>query len=109
MLYWMKTTSKAIMLVLAVVLWGGCQPKYQPPIEVKTMQVACGWGYKILINDTLFIYQPHVPSVPGERRFVQRTQAKAAGELVKEKIIKGKSPALRPEDLKALKISSVSC
>jgi len=73
------------------------------------MSVGCGWGYEIVIEDTVYIHQPHVPAIIGERPFADRRQAAAVGEMVKQRIEHGQKPTIFTSDLRALKILSVSC
>lgn len=45
-----------------------------------------GWGYDILINGKLYIHQPIIPGVQGNRVFSSEEKAREAGELVISKI-----------------------
>lgn len=45
-----------------------------------------GWGYDILINGKLYIHQPIIPGVQGNRVFSSEEKAREAGELVVLKI-----------------------
>lgn len=45
-----------------------------------------GWGYDILINGKLYIHQPIIPGVQGNRVFSSEEKAREAGELIVSKI-----------------------
>lgn len=45
-----------------------------------------GFGYDIYIFDALYVHQPNVPAINGNRGFKTKEQAKQAGELVAYKI-----------------------
>lgn len=45
-----------------------------------------GWGYDILINGKLYIHQPIIPGVQGNRVFSSEEKAREAGELIVTKI-----------------------
>ncbi|MBI3501553.1 MAG: DUF4907 domain-containing protein [Bacteroidetes bacterium] len=45
-----------------------------------------GFGYDIYIFDALYVHQPNVPAINGNRGFKTKEQAKNAGELVAYKI-----------------------
>ena len=45
-----------------------------------------GYGYDIYIFDALYVHQPNVPAINGNRGFKTKEQAKNAGDLVAYKI-----------------------
>ena len=45
-----------------------------------------GFGYDIFIFDAMYVHQPNVPAINGNRGFKTKEQAKQAGELVAYKI-----------------------
>lgn len=45
-----------------------------------------GFGYDIFLFDAMYVHQPHVPAINGNRGFKTKEQAKTAGELVAYKI-----------------------
>lgn len=54
--------------------------------EVRTFQDKEGWGYDIYMNGKLYIHQPHIPAVSGNKAFNNEADAQKAGELVVYKI-----------------------
>jgi hypothetical protein len=44
------------------------------------------WGYDIYANSTLFIHQPYIPAVPGNKGFQSAQQAEIAGKFAAYKI-----------------------
>lgn len=51
-----------------------------------TEQGGNGFGYDIFVNDKLYIHQPHIPAVAGNKSFASESDAQKAGEFVSEKI-----------------------
>ena len=45
-----------------------------------------GYGYDIIVDGKLYIHQPHIPAVSGNRSFQSEADAKKAGEFVANKI-----------------------
>ncbi len=76
------------------------QPQENPyknaKIEVKTLDNAKsknaddvkvgGYGYDIYIFDALYVHQPNVPAINGNRGFKTKEQAQKTGEMVAYKI-----------------------
>jgi hypothetical protein len=58
-------------------------------LEVKTYQndsTLKGWGYDIYADGALYIHQPHIPAVPGNKGFQSVQKAKTAGNFAVYKI-----------------------
>jgi preprotein translocase subunit SecD len=62
------------------------------PVSSKVFQGTYGWGYEILVNDTVYIHQDIIPSLPGKTGYLQKEQAEAAAQLVVNKLKSGQSP-----------------
>ncbi len=74
-------------------------------LSVQSFKDSLGWGYDVLINDTIFIHQNFIPGVPGNQGFKTEEQALSVGNLVKEKMKKKKSfPSVNPKELDSLGI-----
>lgn len=58
-----------------------------------------GWGYDILVNDSLQIHQDFIPAIAAKNAFPEKQQAKKAAELVILKLKSGKHPGLSQRDL----------
>ena len=58
-------------------------------LEVKTFQNdngIKGWGYDIYADGALYIHQPHIPAVPGNKGFQSAQKAETAGNFAVYKI-----------------------
>ena len=58
-------------------------------LEVKIYQndsTPKGWGYDIYADDALYIHQPHIPAVPGNKGFQSAQKAETAGNFAVYKI-----------------------
>lgn len=62
-----------------------------------------GYGYDILIFDALYVHQPHIPAINGNRGFKTKDQANKAAEFVVYKIRNNiMPPSLSVEELDSL-------
>jgi hypothetical protein len=62
-----------------------------------------GFGYNILIYDALYVHQPHIPAINGNRGFKTKEQATKAAEFVIYKIRNNiMPPSLSVEELDSL-------
>ena len=70
---------------------------------VKAEQKLTGFGYNILIYDALYVHQPHIPAINGNRGFKTKEQATKAAEFVIYKIRNNiMPPSLSVEELDSL-------
>lgn len=58
----------------------------------ETIQNENGWGYNILLDGKLFIRQPNIPSIPGNKGFADEEKAKKVAEFITHKIQNGIMP-----------------
>lgn len=68
--------------------------------RLATYRSESGWGYSVSTEDKVVIMQPFIPAIEGRVPFETRRDARRAGEIVRERLIKGDNPSLSPEDLK---------
>lgn len=57
-------------------------------LTVRPFEYNGGWGYDILADNKSYIHQDQVPAIQGKHIFLTREDAKKAGNLVIQKIIK---------------------
>ena len=74
-------------------------------ISLKVYPVEGGWGYKIYIDSSLYIFQETIPGSPGDTKFKSQTDAMACGELVIEKLKSKKMPFISKAELDSLQIA----
>lgn len=74
-------------------------------ISLKVYPIDNGWGYKIYVDSTLYIFQETIPGFSGETKFKSQTDAMACGELVINKLKNKKVPFVSKTDLDSLKIT----
>jgi len=81
-------------------------PYENASVEIKTFQndsAYGGFGYDVYINNTMYVHQPNIPAVPGNKGFVTEEKAKRAGELVSYKIKHNiMPPSVTPKELDSL-------
>lgn len=62
-----------------------------------------GYGYKIYENGKLFIHQPHIPAISGNKTFTSAEKAQTTADFVIYKLEKGISPpSVTKEELDSL-------
>jgi len=67
--------------------------------------VTYGWGYDILVKDTLFIHQESVPAMEGNKPFTTKAQAMEASSRVISKLKKGESPSFTRSEIERIMLS----
>lgn len=73
--------------------------KQQSSFSYKLFKTTYGWGYDILVNDTLQIHQEWMPVIDERKSFPQQEQAQKAAMLVLEKLTAGENPAISRAEL----------
>ncbi len=72
-------------------------------ITVNTFEGDAGWGYDVSIDGKLYVHQPNIPAVGGNKGFKSEADARATGNLAIEKIREGViPPTISVEELKAI-------
>ena len=71
--------------------------------ETFTTEGISGWGYRIMLNGDLYINQPHIPAVQGNKGFSNPVFAKKTADFAILKIQQGFSPpTITVEELDSL-------
>ncbi|MBL4650928.1 MAG: DUF4907 domain-containing protein [Aureispira sp.] len=86
-----KKTTPPIPEVTTTVLEERTEPQIQE-FSYETIQNENGWGYNILLAGKLFIRQPNIPSIPGNKGFADEEKAKKVAEFITYKIQNGIMP-----------------
>lgn len=73
--------------------------------KLNVYKIENGWGYEILVDSKVFIYQESIPGLPSNVKFISKSDAKKCGELVLEKLTDGKIPYISKSELDSLQIS----
>lgn len=71
-------------------------------VAVNTFEVTGGWGYQILVNNDVFIYQDFIPGLSGQVAFKTQTDALKCGELVIQKLKQRKMPSVSQSEIDSL-------
>ncbi len=70
---------------------------------VKAESKIAGYGYNILMYDAIYVHQPHIPAINGNRGFKTKEQARKAAEFVVYKIRNNiMPPSMSPKELDSL-------
>lgn len=68
-------------------------------LELQTFQSGNGWGYQILMNEKVLIYQPTIPSIDTLMAFPDEGSAKKIGTLVLNKLAGHKDFSVTREEI----------
>ena len=71
-------------------------------LSAKVFEALNGWGYDILVDDTVFIHQESVPVLAGKKGFLKKQQAEQTAQLIINKIERGQPPTITTFDLKQI-------
>jgi hypothetical protein len=77
-------------------------PKKKNHLSAKVFEGSCGWGYDILVNDTLLIHQESVPVLTGKKGFLKKEQAEQTAQLIINKMKKGQLPTVTTFELQQI-------
>ncbi len=88
--YWLLLLSLAIAVLSLIAYRVYFNPSTQT-LNVKTFRVSDGWGYRIYVHKKLFIDQPYIPVIQGNKPFPDQVSALKAANIVKAKLLQGKS------------------
>ena len=92
-----------ISVVISAGIWIATVKNQNPKrFESKVFKVVNGWGYDILVNDTIVIHQESIPVLQGRQAFVEKEQAEKTAYLVISKMKNGIPPTLTKFDLEKI-------
>lgn len=93
------SSSVLIAIIIAV---GIIKSRDSNRFESRVFKVVNGWGYDILVNDTVVIHQESVPVMENQQPFVKKEDAIQTAELVIQKLKNGEPPSLTKFDLEKI-------
>lgn len=67
--------------------------------ELQTFQLEDGWGYQIVMNKKVLIYQPSIPAIDTLRSFPDEASARKIGSLVVERLKNNKDFSITIGDI----------
>lgn len=86
-------TSVVLALLLCVFI-AHHRGRLSSPVRVAYFNMGKGWGYDILVRDTIFIHQPYKPAVQGQQAFETKAQAARMANAMIQKMNRKNSPSL---------------
>lgn len=100
----MKSFKKYVLLLgFSGVIFFSCQPKHVARLE--TIEVNGGWGYQIKVDNQVYINQPYIPGLAGQKQFKTESDAEKTGQLVLKKMRDGRVPGISLHELDSLHIT----
>lgn len=96
--FWILAAALLISAGIWVLAWRINQPA-RPALSARVFQTTVGWGYDILVNDSLLIHQETIPVVGGGQGFARREWAEKASRLIINKMESGRHPRLTSFDI----------
>jgi hypothetical protein len=92
-----------LSVIIAAGFWIVPLVRYKTPVfSYKIFKTNNGYGYDILVNDTLQIHQDFVPVIAEKKGFSQPAQAEQAAKLVIQKLQSGENPAISRAELETI-------
>jgi hypothetical protein len=89
--------SAAIIISVAIfIIYGRRQQQH---INYELFHTQKGWGYNILVNDSLFIHQEDIPALAVAKGFENEQQAKKTALLVIKKLKQKQLPTLLSSEI----------
>lgn len=76
--------------------------KQKPQWELQTFQWQDGWGYKVMLNHKVLIYQPTIPAIDSLCAFPSEASARRIGNRVLERIKHNQNFSLTQEEIKQI-------
>ncbi|MFZ2340684.1 MAG: DUF4907 domain-containing protein [Bacteroidales bacterium] len=70
--------------------------------EVALFRSGDGWGYDILKKEKVYIHQPFMPAVEGDKPFPDKVSARKTARLVTRKMKNQKMPSVTPEEIRKI-------
>ena len=104
-------TFNIIVVAIAVaisasILIAPCRKgQHSSSFESIVYPVTYGWGYDILVKDTLFIHQESIPAMEGNKPFATKAQAMEAASQVIAKLKKGESPSFSLSEIERIMLT----
>lgn len=99
-------TKKKLLTWLSLCLIAGLvlvqSTKKKKPISYTTFKTQTGWGYNVLVKNTVVIHQENIPALAANKGFTTQGQANKAAEIVSEKLSSGKIPSLTATEVQSI-------
>lgn len=96
--FWILMTALLISAGIWVLAWRVNRPA-RPALSARVFRTEAGWGYDILVNDSLFIHQESMPVTGGGQGFAHKEWAEKASRLIINKMENGGHPRLTSFDI----------
>jgi len=90
-------------VVISAAIWIITMKSHNPQhFESRVFKVVNGWGYDILVDDSIVIHQESVPVIQTKQVFAKKGQAEKTAALVIQKLKSGQHPTLTKFDLQKI-------
>jgi hypothetical protein len=73
-------------------------------VHARPIETSLGWGYEIVVSDTVFIHQEFIPAIQGRHGFRSKDDAMKVALKIINNMKRGKVEAVTAGDLKELGI-----
>ena len=68
-------------------------------LTMRTVKTETGWGYDLLLNDTVYIHQDRIPALPGQHSFLCESDARSIGRLALARLKHTRFPVITIAEL----------
>ncbi len=82
------------IIASSIILYTNSDKKQSYRFHSRVFSTASGWGYEILVNDSLFIHQDFIPSLAVQNGFEKKDQAEKTARLIINKLKAGHRPTV---------------
>ncbi|WP_212006420.1 DUF4907 domain-containing protein [Chitinophaga sp. HK235] len=101
----------AVLLLLLIVARhrkpASAQQDGMVQLTVVPFEINGGWGYKVMMDNKPYIYQDVIPGVAGNQAFHSKEDAQRVGNLVLEKMMQHKLPAVTLTELMKMQVAGI--
>ncbi len=94
-----KIIAGFLIGIFFLCLFIACIQHSNSDINLIVFKTDNGWGYKINLKNKLYIYQPIIPAIEGNRPFHSKNDAFKTGKIVVKKIRNNQIPTVTKSEL----------
>jgi Domain of unknown function (DUF4907) len=102
--YWPISLAAVIMMVTASIIIISKKDKSAGsnnmlPVSLRTLKMADGWGYEVLVDNKVYIHQDCIPAISSFKKFSTESDALLIGNRVVDKIKHGHKPVITVQEV----------
>lgn len=95
------TVSAVIVFLFFLLIYPSFRGRGKDSVDIETFRTTNGWGYQVMVNKEVYIFQPFIPGQQ-KRPFPSKKTARKAARIVEDKLKSGNLPSLTREELETI-------